>query len=283
MSKLTTDQIVNRATDLPTLPQIVINLMSAIEDPRSNAGHINMIMSNDPALASRVLKLVNSTFYSLPRKITSIRDAVVILGFSTVRSLAISASVLSTFSVKGFSAEKFWQQSLTYGMIAEGLEKRVNLPEKGNAFTLGLLQGIGKIILEQYFPQIFGEIITRASQEKLSFDDAEKLIIDASNVEVAAWLLARWRLPESLQLSIRYQNNPLACTNQANAKLAALVYFARHFYRLCGFSDTTDFHPLPTVDPALLSLMGFALDDEALLNAVKKQIEAAKNIFAELI
>ena len=77
MSKLTLNQIIDRVRDLPTLPQIVVSLMSAIDDPRSNANQINQIMVNDPALASRVLKLVNSSFYSLPRKISSIRDAVV--------------------------------------------------------------------------------------------------------------------------------------------------------------------------------------------------------------
>ena len=142
--------IVGRIVDLPTLPKVVSHLLCAVEDPRSSAREINLIMSNDPALAARILKLVNSSFYAMPSPVTSIQQAVVILGFNTVRSLALSASVFDTFAGKsGFSHENFWLQSLTCALMCENLGARSDCLRIDSCFTLGLLHGIGKIILHE--------------------------------------------------------------------------------------------------------------------------------------
>ncbi|MBP5234136.1 MAG: HDOD domain-containing protein [Planctomycetes bacterium] len=282
MPKYTINQIIDRVRDLPTLPQIVVSLMSAIDDPRSSASHINQIMVNDPALAARVLKLVNSSFYSLPRKISSIRDAVVILGFSTVRSLAISASVLRTFGDKGFSHEDFWRQSLATGLFAEYLESQSNSFGSGNAFTVGLLCGIGKIILEQHFPIEFKAIIAEAQKQQTAFEEVERSQIDTSHAEIGYWLANRWRLPLPIQNAIRYQADPLACPSEADRPLAAAVKIARILVRVCGEASLTDFDPVIPPADDLWELIKLPNHDnfEAPL---QKRLQTAAAIFAELV
>lgn len=282
MPKYSISQIVDRVRDLPTLPQIVVNLMSAIDDPRSSASHINQIMVNDPALASRVLKLVNSSFYSLPRKISSIRDAVVILGFSTVRSLAISASVLRTFGDKGFSHEDFWRLSLATGLVAELLESRSNSFGNGNAFTVGLLSGIGKIILEQRFPLEFKAIIADAQKEKAAFEDVERNQIDTSHAEIGYWLANRWHLPVTIQNAIRYQADPFACPVATDRPLAAAVKIARMLVRTYGETSVTDFDPVAPPADELWELIKLPEHDD-LEAPLTKRIQTAAAIFAELV
>lgn len=282
MPKYTIAQIVDRVRDLPTLPQIVVSLMSAIDDPRSSASHINQIMVNDPALASRVLKLVNSSFYSLPRKISSIRDAVVILGFSTVRSLAISASVLRTFGDKGFSHEDFWRQSLATGLIAEYLESKSNSFGSGNAFTVGLLCGIGKIILEQRFPIEFKAIIADAQNAKATFEDVERNQIDTSHAEIGYWLANRWHLPAPIQNAIRYQADPFACPVETDRPLAAAVKIARALLRANGEASVTDFDEVAPPADNLWELIKLPEHDD-LEAPVTKRIQTAAAIFAELV
>lgn len=282
MAKYSIKQIIDKVQDLPTLPQIIINLMSAIDDPRSSANHIKQIMVNDPALASRVLKLVNSSFYSLPRKITSIRDAVVILGFTTVRSLAISASVLETFGNSGFSHENFWEQSLAVGLIAEYLESKSPVLDNGNAFTVGLLHGIGKIILEQHFSEQFDDIMDIAKERQLNFDTAEKEVLETSYTEIGYWLTNRWQLPEIAQNGLHYQSDPLACPEPPFQPLAAVVHISKYLCRLYGDPAATDFDEIKEPAEEIWNLLQLPNRD-GLEEQVKKRLESAKNIFSELM
>ncbi|MCX7935212.1 MAG: HDOD domain-containing protein, partial [Planctomycetota bacterium] len=135
--------IVERIVDLPTLPQVVNTLLTLLDDPTSSARDVNEVMAHDPALVAKILKLVNSSFYGLPNRVTSIQQAIAILGFNTIKALAVSASVFDLFGESGgdFSYEAFWKHSVgvaTVGSYLAGRSKRVDA-ESG--FVIGLLHG----------------------------------------------------------------------------------------------------------------------------------------------
>lgn len=236
-------KIIGRIVDLPTLPAVVMRLLSAVENPRSDAREVNRIMSNDPALAARILKLVNSSFYSMPTTITSIQQAVVILGYSTVRSLALSASVFDAFDSTGFSHEKFWLQSVACALMCENLGARSDRLRIETCFSAGLLHDIGKIVLEQYLPGQFTQVVNRAREKHLSFAQAQQQILPAGYAEVGYWLAERWKLPNHTCQAIRYQDNPQDCPEEFRP-LAAAVQLAYRTCRALGWENGSDFdHP----------------------------------------
>jgi len=142
--------IVRDISDLPTLPQVVTRIMSMMDDPNASAEDVNNVLERDPTLVAKILKLVNSAFYGLPHKISSVRQAIVILGFSTVRSLAISAAVFDLFGEgndEAFSRIKFWEHSIGVASAARLVGRREGGIDEETAFVTGLLHDLGKLVL----------------------------------------------------------------------------------------------------------------------------------------
>ncbi len=271
------EHIVDSIIDLPTLPQVVTTLINAINDPKSDAAIINKIVEHDPALAARILKLVNSSFYSLSKPVDSIQQAVVILGFNTIRSLSISASVFSVFTANKFSYEGFWKQSLACAFMMDTLSKYTSILDKDATFTVGLLHGIGKIIIEQYAPEKFDEILRIGHRQLISYNEAEKNILNTSYTNLGYWLTEKWSLSETIQESILYQNNP----DEAPAKirvLTAAAQFAFKFARYKGCENGSDFNKAQPPKQELWDMFEIADDDtpEVIAN-LESCIEAAEN------
>ena len=239
------EKIVESIIDLPTLPQVVTTLIKKINDPNSDAAMINKIVEHDPALAARILKLVNSSFYSLNRPIDSIQQAVVILGFNTIRSLSISASVFNAFTANKFSYEGFWTQSLACAFMMDVLSHYSPVLDKDATFTVGLLHSIGKIIIEQYAPEKFDDILLVGHREFLPFVEAEKRVLNTSYTDLGYWLAEKWSLSETIQQSIFYQNKP----DQAPEEIMPLAVAAQFAFKFCRYKDCengSDFDtPLP--------------------------------------
>ncbi len=234
------EKIVESIIDLPTLPQVVTTLINTINDPYSDASMINKIVEHDPALAARILKLVNSSFYSLSKPVNSIQQAVVILGFNTIRSLAISASVFNAFTANKFSYEGFWIQSLACAFMMDVLAKNSTVLDQEATFTVGLLHSIGKIIIEQYATERFDDILDVGHRNKLSFLDAEQQVLNTSYTNLGFWLAEKWSLSETIQQSILFQNN-IADAPAAIAPLAAATQFSFKFCRYKGCENGSDF------------------------------------------
>ena len=274
--------ITNNIVDLPTLPQVVTTLINAINDPYSDATIINNIVIHDPALAAKILKLVNSSFYALSNPVNSIQQAVVILGFKTIRSLAISASVFNLFTGSDFSYEGFWKQSLASGLMLEALARQSPVIEKDSAFITGLLHQIGKIILEQYATEQFNEIIEIAAREKLSFADAEKCVINTSYTNIGYWLTAKWSLSAEIQNSILFQNN-IAEASAAIRPLAAGCQFTFQTLRLRKYENGSDFDSPTEIEDELWEILQIPDDKKELIQQdFTKCIDLADAVLADM-
>ncbi len=252
--------IIDRIVDLPTLPQVVSTIMSLLDDPTSSAKDINSVMSNDPALAARILKLVNSAFYGLPNRVSSIQSAIAILGFNTVKSLAISASVFDLFGGGGenFSYEEFWAHSVGTATVGRHLAQFEPGVNPDTMFVVGLLHGMGKLVLDQYAPAEFQDILILAADKCLSFAQAEPEVISTSYSELGYWLACKWQLDGLVQNAIRYQNDIPACP-PAERPAAALVAFASYVCRVKEYGASGDFNK-PTLPRAAWECLHLAKD-----------------------
>jgi len=277
-----TQAVVNNIVDLPTLPQVVTTLMSLLEDPKTSVRDVNRVLSADPALVAKLLKVVNSAFYAIPARVASIPQAIAILGFNTVRSLAISASVFDLFDEgsEDFSYPAFWTHSVGIAALARHFAQRTPAGDSAftpdNAFVAGLLQGIGKLILDQYANDEFQQILACAKGGKKSFSEAETTVLDTNYSEVGYWLVERWKLPVEVQNAIRFQNRISDCPEEFR-RGAGLLRFSKYLCRLKGYGAAGDFDEKPTLPSEALSALGVTKEGlPGLMDGVPEVFERAE-------
>jgi putative nucleotidyltransferase with HDIG domain len=199
--------------DLPALPVVVARVMQTVNDPTTSASDLNRLISTDQALAGKILRLVNSSYYGFPRKITTITHAIVILGFSTVRNLAMSLGVVNGFdppsTVAALDRDAFWSHSVGVASAASLIARRKNASAKvlEEVFIGGLLHDLGKLFLDQYFPQQYAIAIKLAKAANITIWEAEKTALGVGHVLIGKRVAEKWNLPPSLvaMISLHHQ------------------------------------------------------------------------------
>ena len=184
-----------------------------------------------------MLRLANSAYYGYPRKITTVRDAVVLLGFRAVRSAALASCVIDTLPGQSSNIEgpRFWQFSVTVGMLAEVLST-AHHRHLDEAFTAGVLHNIGRLALDQHRPRELMVVTTLALQKKISMFEAERAVLGFTDAELGGALAAHWNFPEELVDAVA-QHHLKPDVIPDSDSLAAYVSRARIFARASGLSD----------------------------------------------
>lgn len=217
-------QVIENIDNLPSLPAIVSRLIQVVNSPDSSADDAAKLIERDPALTSKMIRLANSAFYGIPRSISSVASAVVILGFNTIRSLALSASVIKMFSsVRStvIDKDRFWKHSITCAIAAKIIVRHfmnIRMMDPESAFCAGILHDIGKLIFNEYVNEGYQEACQYASTNKISLLEAEKLILGIDHAEIGRIIADKWALPLDLEYSLVYHHKP-----QDADKLSELV------------------------------------------------------------
>lgn len=200
------------ATDLPTLPTIAFEVSRLANDPMVGMSEIVRIVRNDPSMTGKILRVSNSAFYGMPKRVESLNMALVVLGMREVSNLVTSIAVLKAFPDSGssnsFRREVFWEHSAGTGEIARVLAAKLQMRLHGIEFTAGLLHNIGKILLHQYYHNELEEAFQIASAENIPSIVAEQRILGTDHAEIGAWIAEKWSLPNSIVESIRYHHQP---------------------------------------------------------------------------
>ena len=196
--------------DIPTLPTIVFELNELLQDPDTPITEITDVIEKDQAMSLKILKLVNSAFYGFQSKVDDIANAIILLGFNTVRNAILSLSVISAFndknSLEGFDITDFWKHSLAVAVISKSLAQKTRKGSPDGCFVAGLLHDIGKVIMAQYFQELFGKVWTAARQDTLSFYDAEKKVSDIDHGSIGAHLAEKWKLSSDFINTIKWHH-----------------------------------------------------------------------------
>ena len=218
----------DKIKEIPTLPSIVFELNQHLQDPDSSIAKVSDIIEKDQAMSLEILKLVNSAFYGFKSKISDIRNAVVLLGFNAVRNAIVSLSVINAFSKKsapeGFEITDFWKHSLAVAVISKNIsiQSKTNSPD--NCFVGGLLHDVGKVILAQYFQDLFVKIWNVMQDESLSFYNAEKKEMPVDHALIGAHLATKWQLPQGLVEAIRWHHDYQPESD--NSDFVLIIYLA---------------------------------------------------------
>jgi len=190
------------AADLPTIPVVAIKVMQLIESDTATAEGLAKIVASDPAVAARVLKISNSSFYGCRRQIQTLSSAIVILGFSTLRSLVVAASVKQVYKPYGLTEKMLWEHSFAAGLAAKIIANRTRAANEEEAFLAGLFHDIGKIIMNTLDRTKFQEVMQHCYNEGISFGQAERGVYPFSHDEVGAYVIKKWNFPEILTSAI---------------------------------------------------------------------------------
>lgn len=211
-------EAIRSISHIATLPEITTQILELVEDPTSTAQDLHAVISNDPALCSRILKVVNSSFYGLPGQIGSINRAIVLLGLNAVKNIAISASMAKLFKggqiCPAFSATDLWKHSVAAGAAAKIVADaaRVGVPDE--AFLAGLMHDIGIIVEIQFDRQKLIEVVERVNPQAdgspaNDMCAIEREIFGADHQAFGKALSERWKFPRALALGCGYHHRPL--------------------------------------------------------------------------
>jgi putative nucleotidyltransferase with HDIG domain len=235
-------------TQLPTLPSVYSSLQKVLSNPHVSARDVSSVVEQDQALASKLLRIVNSAYYGFPGKISSLNRTIVLLGFTEVRNLSLSISVMGSFAHKNssteFNYENFWRHAIGVAVCSGILAKKAGPSICGSheeAFVAGLIHDIGIILEHQLFSDEFKQATQIASKENRYIIDAEKKVLGFSHDESGAFLSETWNLPKKLCNAVEYHHNPANRKHDAiNYPIIATVHIADIIANMLGLGTSAD-------------------------------------------
>jgi HD-like signal output (HDOD) protein len=209
------ERIIENIITLPTIPTVLADLNAVIGNPNASASDIAKIISRDPPIATKVLRLANSAYYGLRNKVTTINHAITMLGFNIIRNLVLTATVFDT-SLEGnrpglFDGEKFWRHSLGVGVTARILAKESSLQtgRRGDEFFIcGLLHDLGKIILNQHLQPKFEKALILSRAQAIPLFEAEQRVIGCTHADLGGLLAKRWNLSPEVTSALGFHHTP---------------------------------------------------------------------------
>ncbi len=220
---------------LPTLPEVAQKISKMVEDDKTSATELGRIISTDPAISGRVLRLVNSSFYGFPGRISSISNAIILLGFDVVKSLIISVSVFEMME-KGILG--LWEHSLGCAIASRFIAKKVKGCDPEEISVAGLLHDIGKVVVSIQLAEDYEEIKKTITDKKVTFIQAEKEVLDLTHEDIGCWLAESWNLPIGLLEPISCHHHP---QQAQQAKVATdIVHLANFLIRAMGHGSGGD-------------------------------------------
>jgi putative nucleotidyltransferase with HDIG domain len=206
------DAIIDQVEQLPALPGTAVRLMRVVSDPQSTIDQIVEAIRYDQAITGEVLRLCNSAYFGLSRKVTSLHDAMVCIGTVKVLQLvmAVHANSVLQRRQEGYDLGEgmLWRHAVATALASASIGEKLKLANQSLAFTAGLLHDIGKVVLSSHVAEEFREIVRQVTEGRLSFVEAEKQILGISHEEVGARLAERWQFPEAIVRCIRHHHNP---------------------------------------------------------------------------
>jgi len=281
------EQIVQSAiqeiSHIATLPEVTMKIIKLVEDPDSTAQDLNKVISNDPALGARILKVVNSAFYGLPGQIGSINRAIVLLGLNAVKNIAIAASLAKLFRggkiAENFDARDLWSNAIASATATRLLAQKVSLGLPDEAFLAGLIHDLGIMVEIQAKRAQFVQVLERvAADPSITFRDAETEIIGANHEQFGQALCKLWKFPVNFQYVTGFHHRPMELSDNHRA-LTGLVYVADLITKNLGIGFTMGTEQ-NEIDPALLEELNLTnATIEEVTAQLPEAIDEAKAIF----
>jgi HD-like signal output (HDOD) protein len=271
----------DKRTDLPTLPVMVENIMRTARDDDTSASDLAGFIDKDQVISNKVLKMANSAFYGLSKKVDSIARAITIIGFNEVMSLTIGMSVFSTLSQgqnnEALDMRKFWLHAIGCATAARKIaaEKGVRKPDQ--VFLSGLLHDIGKVVFAVYFKEEYRKVLKDAKESQTALNRKEKEHLGMDHASLGGLMMEAWNFPEILLLPSRYHHKSSSCPPiyQPEATMVELADYICHKAHI-GISGN------PVIPKSEKMSVKLGLSDQQ-VSALVKNMEQERPIIDQLL
>jgi putative nucleotidyltransferase with HDIG domain len=266
MNRLTPEQLAAGVQDLPSLPAVVMELLSSIEQDNIDMSVLAKKVSYDQALTAKTLSLANAPSFGLQVKVTTIQQALTFLGVETTRSLITTVPLTGCFPsgrCAGFNDKGFWRHSIATALCARALARRLRF-NQDVAFTAGLLHDIGRLVLVTAQPEAYGDVLAWRARHGGNWQDAERAILGVDHVDAGVALAAHWHFSDTMRQAIACHHAP---DTPGAGFLAAIVHVANaivHALDLAGEDEES----VPRVSGIAWDAMG--LNEEAYLHLFRE-------------
>ncbi len=229
---------------LPTLPPIAAKLNKMVEDEDITANQLGNVIERDQVLTSKLLKMVNSSFYGFPQRISTVANAIVLLGINVIKTLIVTSSI---FEMMQFSDVGLWEHSLGCATIASLIAKKKGLKNPEEVSTAALLHDLGKVVVRAELPAEYDNLLALVERNGISMREAEEELLGVSHSEIGGWLVHQWNLPDRLVLPITWHHRPEDAPDHRD--VTAILHFSDILIRSVGFGFGGDIW-VPVLDPA---------------------------------
>jgi putative nucleotidyltransferase with HDIG domain len=284
MATLTLEQLIRHVQDIPSMPSSAMRVVSIADNPNSSTRDMIEAVETDLGFTSRVLRIANSAYYGLSRRVGTVGEAVLVVGMQALRDLAIASASAGTLlmDTSGYAMARgtLWRHSTAVAVNARLIAQRVQNVDPAEAFTAGLLHDIGKVVLHEYVAQQMMAILSLVQLDQMPFVDAEKYVLGFDHAETGGHIATKWRLPPALSSAIAQHHRRDLVANECS--LATVVHVADAISSAEGF-----YAALPDggsrLDVAAADMLG--LDQNGLSYVQEEAIsylESSGNIFRQL-
>jgi putative nucleotidyltransferase with HDIG domain len=280
------NRFIEKIESVPTLPYIVTELMQIIGNPQSSAGDVSKVLARDQALTAKILKLANSAYYGFPQRISTVKHATAILGFNTVKSVALSIAVFDFFKNDkgGFNRRAFWAHSLGCAVTAHLISRHIRYSDPEKSFVAGLLHDIGKVVLDEFFHDDFLKVMEVVRYKSCSLLEAENEVLGVGHDLVGDKVTEHWNLPKVLRFAIRYHHVPPMEISSQNLHrdIAGITYLANILTTMKKIGSGGD-QVIPVIDDRIWEFLGMKPEDHQwLLTEMDVEVEKARDFFSML-
>jgi putative nucleotidyltransferase with HDIG domain len=272
---------------LPTLPVIFDKLNQMLQDPLTSNKKIADLMMKDQAIVTKVLKLCNSAMYSKRKEITNLANAITFLGVKNLKTLILQISLVKVFDLSDddipeFSITTFWEHSLGTAYFTNIILKKLQLEANDNYYVAGLLHDIGKLVIYQFYPEKFKEIIKKQINNNLIDYRAEEEILGVNHNEIGGYLAEKWTfIPEIIEAIKEHHN-----ISKTQSLLVAVVQISNLFAKASGLCfpwDNKFFEIIGDPNWEVIAAHSGGLDTDALVNEIMSEAQNVKDSVRELL
>jgi len=272
------ESLVENSDKLGSLPEIFYQINDAVENPECSFSEIGEIISRDPALCARLLKIVNSSFFGFSSKVETISHAVTIVGMTQLRDLALATAIVNNFDgIPGnaINMKSFWRHSISVGLAGRviGIYLKVSNPER--FYVLGLLHDLGRLLMYLTVPEGMSRVLHISAKGGL-LHEAESKTLGWNHAEVGGALLRKWNLPVQMIEGVHYHHNP---SDSLNFPLeAAITHVADIVAQTLELGSSGERY-VPPLDSKAWEMLGLPA---SMLSSVATQVDCQVNDLSEI-
>lgn len=221
-----TEMVLANIYNLPAMSNIMMEVSKLLDDPSTNTNLLSKMIGRDQGLATKILSIANSPLYGLPRKVSTIDFAILIIGYMDIKNIVIALSMIESFknkTDKNLNQNEFWLHSVISGNASKRIASDLGLKIGGEAFVAGLLHDLGIPVIHKYFHSAFENIVSKSTDcESTLTNEFEELGL--THQDVGNFLAKKWNLPDELCDAILHHHKPSDC--ESNAELASVIHIA---------------------------------------------------------